>query len=118
MVGESGAHLRNLKFSSQMPMSFTEFGALMAANVVNSEEAVAMSVLVVRAFVRLRERISQNREIAEKVAELERRVTDHDESLRDLVETLRELLEPAMPPAEDDRPRIGFRSEEATPPGV
>jgi hypothetical protein len=104
-------HLRNLKFSSRLPMAFTEFGALMAANVVNSEEAVTMSVLVVRAFVRLRDRLAQDREIAEKVAELERRVIDHDETLRSLVETLRELLDPPAP-ADDERPRIGFRAED------
>jgi hypothetical protein len=105
-------HLRNLKYSSRLPMAFTEFGALMAANVVNTDEAAAMSVLVVRAFVRLRDRLTLDREIAAKVAELERRVTDHDGTLRELVETLRQLLEPPDPEDEDrDRPRIGFRAE-------
>lgn len=104
-------HLCNLKYSSKLPMAFTEFGALMAANVVNSEKAMTMSVLVVRAFVRLRDRLALDREIAEKVAELERRVIDHDETLRSLVETLRELLD--KPGGEDaERPRIGFRAED------
>ncbi len=110
-VAADCGHLRKLKYSSRLPMAFTEFGALMAANVVNSEEAVTMSVLVVRAFVRLRDRLAQSREIAEKVAELERRVIDHDETLRDLVETLRELLDPPVP-SDDDCPRIGFRAED------
>jgi hypothetical protein len=108
-------HLRNLKFSSRLPLAFSEFGALMAANVVNTEKAVTMSVLVVRAFVRLRDRLVLDREIADKVAELERRVIDHDETLRGLVETLRELLDPPDPEAEKDRPRIGFRAEDVGP---
>ena len=111
----SCVHLRTLKYRNRMPMAFTEFGALMAANVVNSEEAVTMSVLVVRAFVRLRDRLALDREIAEKVAELERRVIDHDETLRSLVETLRELLDPS-PAGDEDRPRIGFHAEDGGSP--
>jgi hypothetical protein len=44
-------HLAGLKFSPVLPYAFTENGAIMAANVLNSPQAVRMSVYVVRAFV-------------------------------------------------------------------
>ncbi len=101
-------HLHNLRFSKGLPLAFTEHGAIMAASVLNSDRAVAMSVHVVRAFLRLREMLASHRGLAEKLTELERRVGDHDESLRSLVEALRGLLDPRPVP---DQPRIGFKPE-------
>ena len=57
------------------PFAFTEHGALMAAHVLRSKRAVAMSVFVVRAFVRMRELLATNKVLADKLAELERRLT-------------------------------------------
>jgi len=98
-------HLRNLKYSRRLPTAFTEHGAVMAASVLNSPRAVEMSVLVVRAFVRMRRLLAVQEELAGKVSELERRVGEHDESLRDLVLTIRRLLEPSAGEPEE---RIGF----------
>lgn len=53
------------------PYAFTEHGAIMAANILNSEEAVAMSVFVVRAFIKMREVMVGNKKLATKLAELE-----------------------------------------------
>jgi len=105
------AHLHNLKFSRSMPTAFTEHGAIMAANVLNSDRAVAMSVLVVRAFVRLRRTVEAHRELAERLAEIERRVGVHDKALAGLLEAIHRLIEP--PPEEEERPRIGFRAEDS-----
>ena len=58
------------------PWAFTEHGAIMAANVLNSPRAVQMSVFVVRAFVKMRETLAQNKELATKLAELERNLTN------------------------------------------
>jgi phage regulator Rha-like protein len=63
---------QNVKY---LPFVFTEHGAIMAANVLNSPRAVQMSVFVVRAFVRLRQMVSAHKEIAAKLTELERKVT-------------------------------------------
>ena len=60
-------HLARLKFSPVLPYVFTEHGAIMAANVLNSPRAVAMSVHVVRAFVRLREMIASHKELAKRL---------------------------------------------------
>ena len=76
------------------PYAFTEHGAIMAATVLNSERAVEMSVFVVRAFVRLREMLSTNHELAAKIDELERRLDTHDASIQDLLEAIRELMLP------------------------
>jgi ORF6N domain len=76
------------------PYAFTEHGAIMAATVLNSERAVEMSVFVVRAFVRLREMLANNRELATKIEELEQRLDTHDASIQDLIEAIKELMAP------------------------
>jgi hypothetical protein len=83
--------------AAYLPWAFTEHGALMAANVLNSPEAVAMSVQVVRAFVRLRQMLVNHKALAAKLAELDARVGAHDEQLAALVEAIRQLAAP--PPA-------------------
>jgi phage regulator Rha-like protein len=86
------------------PYAFTEHGAIMAATVLNSERAVEMSVFVVRAFVRLREVLSTNQQLAGKIDELEERLDTHDASIQDLIDAIRELMAPE--PASGRR--IGF----------
>ncbi|MDA1050659.1 MAG: ORF6N domain-containing protein [Planctomycetota bacterium] len=77
-----------------LPFAFTEHGAIMAANVLNSPRAVEVSVFVVRAFIRLREVALQHRELSQKLAELERKVDNHDDAIRQLVSAIRELMAP------------------------
>ena len=86
------------------PYAFTEHGAIMAATVLNSERAVEMSVFVVRAFVRLREMLSTNQQLAGKIDELEQRLDTHDASIQELIEAIREL----MAPEPSTGRRIGF----------
>src|ERR1700684_3583201 len=87
------------------PYAFTEHGAIMAATVLNSERAVEMSVFVVRAFVRLREMLANNRKLAGKIDELENRLDTHDSTIQDLIEAIKELMKPEDPP----RKSIGFQ---------
>ncbi len=63
------------------PFAFTEHGAIMAANVLASPQAVEMSVYVVRAFVRLRETVASNQTLAAKLDELERKLHSHDQAI-------------------------------------
>ena len=100
-------HLQHLKFSPALPYAFTEHGAIMLASVLNSQRAVEVSVFVVRAFVKLRERLSAHRKVAEKLMELERKIESHDEQIRSLFDAIREL----MVPPEPARRRIGFHGE-------
>lgn len=98
----------NIKY---LPYAFTEHGAIMAANVLNSPRAVQMSVFVVRAFIRMRTALAGTRELAHKLAELERRIGGHDESIQTLFDAIRALMTPP-----EKAPRsIGFRVEEARP---
>ena len=59
-------HLAQLKFSKSLPYAFTEHGAIMAAMVLNSVEAVKMSVFVVRAFTQIREQLAANATILKR----------------------------------------------------
>jgi hypothetical protein len=92
-----------------LPWVFTEHGALMLASVLNSAIAVQASVRVVRAFVRLREMVAANAQLAAKLQELERRFDSHDEGIANLFAALKQLLEPSEP---TKRREIGFHVRE------
>ena len=94
-------HLSNLKFSPTLPYALTEHGAIMAATVLNSEQATQMSVLVVRAFVRLRHMLIE-------VEELKRKVEAMEESLDERFQIVFEALNQLMHGDETTRPKIGF----------
>ena len=64
-------HLAKLKFSKSLPFAFTEHGAIQAANVLSSSQAVEMGIYVVRAFVRLRELVAAHHDLAKRLADLE-----------------------------------------------
>lgn len=98
-------HLKRLRFSPVLPFAFTEHGAIMAANVLNSPRAVEASVMVVRAFIRLRQMLISHRDLARKLEELESR---YDSQFEIVFDAIRELMEP--PPAAA-KGKIGFRSD-------
>ena len=118
-------HLAKLKFSKMLPFAFTEHGAIQAANMLNSEQAVEMSVYVVRAFVRLREMIISNKELAHRLDELENKADlmelkydtfEHNTrvQLKQIFEAMRGLM--AIPEPEKPKKRaIGFVEHEEKP---
>src|ERR1700704_119185 len=79
----------NLKFSKRVT-AFTEQGVAMLSSVLRSKRAVQVNVEIMRAFVRLREMLAGNRELARKLAELEKR---YDAQFRVVFEAIRELME-------------------------
>jgi len=91
------------------PYAFTEHGAIMAATVLNSKQAIEMSVFVVRAFVRMREMVAKNRQLAAKINELDRRLETHDTAIQEIIEAIKELMVPEGP----SKRKIGFQ----LPPG-
>jgi hypothetical protein len=97
-------HLTKLKFSASMPYAFTEHGALMLGNVLKSSRAVEVSLIVVRAFVQLREMLSTHKELALKLEELERKTSSHDQAIAGIIDAIRSLMKS---PAESSNP-IGF----------
>ena len=92
-----------------LPWAFTEHGVLMAANILRSEKAAEMSVYVVRAFVRLRQRMLESEVMARRLAEVENTLRQHDESLLDIYYKLEPLLQP--PPEEESNRRMGFQKD-------
>lgn len=89
----------------KLPYAFTEHGAIMAANVLNSPKAVQMSVFVVRAFMKMREQLLSRAELEKKLVQIEKELLVHDSALRDLYQKIKPLLLP--PPVPPKRP-IGF----------
>jgi hypothetical protein len=87
-------HLDRLKYSPRLPYAFTEHGALMVAAVLNTPRAVNVSIYVVRAFVKLRDILASNEELAVKLTELEQRVSSHDATIGELVDAIRQLMAP------------------------
>ena len=98
-------HLSKLKYSKTRPYAFTEHGAIMAASILKSSQAVDISIFIVRAFLALRRIISESKELAQKMTLLERKVADHDQQILSLVQAIRELVSPK--PVSKKR-QIGF----------
>lgn len=98
--------LSSLRFSATLPHAFTEHGAIMAANVLNSDRAIRMSVEVARAFVRLRRLLSSQSRLARRLRSLERK---YDSQFKIVFDAIRALMEP--PDDEPARSRIGFRAD-------
>jgi hypothetical protein len=90
------------------PHAFTEHGIAMLSSVLNSERAVKVNIAIMRAFVRLRQMLDTNRELAQKFSELERRVGKHDQKIAAILEAMRQL----MAPPEKPRREIGFHLRE------
>jgi len=86
---------------------FTEQGVAMLSSVLNSERAVRVNIAIMRAFVKLRQILSMNKELAHKLAELERKIEKHDENIQAIFEAIRKLMAPLpLKP----KPLIGFHS--------
>ena len=90
-----------------LPLVFTEHGVVMLSSVLKSERAVQMNILVVRAFVKLRELLASHKDLAHKMVDLERQQKQHGQQLSVVYTMVRQLMEP-----ERKRKRtIGFRVE-------
>lgn len=95
-------HLEKLKYSKSLPYVFTEHGSIMAASVLNTPRAIEVSVFIVRAFVKLRKTIQDQRELQHKISKIERRLTDHDEQIIELVKLIKQMLNPDPPPKKEE----------------
>lgn len=89
------------------PFAFTEHGAIMAATILNTSNAVEMSLYVVRAFLQLRELLASNSQLARKLDELERKLRGHDEAITAILSAIRDLMNPPAP----KRRGIGFTAD-------
>lgn len=91
------------------PFAFTEHGILMLANVLRSEQAISVSIHIIRIFNRIREVLVSHKEILAKLEKLEEKVTDHDGEIQKIFDHLTEMLAPPEAP----RNSIGFKPYDA-----
>ncbi len=98
-------HLTRLKYSAVLPQVFTEYGALMAATVLNSPRAEAMSLLIIRTFVRLRQLLATKAALSRRLDDLEKK---YDKQFRVVFDAIRELM---IPPDHPPKPPIGYNGE-------
>jgi len=106
-------HLAHLKFSPVLPYAFTENGAVMAASVLNTPQAIRMSVFVVRAFVQMRELLSGSHELATELRKLDAKLTarldGHETAIIDVLRRIMELLDPPPAPPVPEK-SMGFHT--------
>ncbi len=98
-------HLSALKFSSQLPYAFTEYGALMVATILNNQHAVEVSITIIKTFIQLRNILSNSTHLAYKLEELEQK---YNKQFKIVFDALREIMtQPEIP----EKPPIGFNTQ-------
>lgn len=101
-------HLSKLRFSHQPPYAFTEQGIAMLSSVLNSERAVMVNIAIMRAFVRIRQLISFNKDLVQKLAELEHKIGHHDQDINELFSIVGRILR------HDEKPKKKFGFDTGT----
>tara|TARA_B100000315_G_C14493071_1_gene548567 strand:+ start:520 stop:1023 length:504 start_codon:yes stop_codon:yes gene_type:complete len=84
---------------------FTEQGVSMLSSVLKSKRAVKVNIQIMRAFVKLRQILSTNKELVHKLSQLERKTEKHDAEIHAIFKAIRQL----MTPPEKTKKRIGYR---------
>jgi hypothetical protein len=92
---------KGLRYS---PFAFTEQGVAMLSSVLKSESAIEVNILIMRAFVKLREIISTHKKVADRLKELENKFKDHDDQITQIIQVINQLMTPPYPP----KKKIGF----------
>lgn len=100
-------HLERLKFSPNLPLAFTEHGAVMLASVLNSQRAIDVNIRIVRIFNRMRELVLTHKDILLKLDRLERETGRNSADLQLVFKTLKQMLDKPSPP----RKRIGYKKD-------
>lgn len=95
------------------PYAFTEHGITMLASVLNSDRAVQMNILIVKAFIALRKFAMNYNELAEQINEIRKTVSNHNEQLNQIYEVIENVLDEKVEQKNwDERRRIGFNNSE------
>jgi len=92
-----------------LPYAFTEQGVAMLSSILSSKEAILINIAIMRAFVKLRQILTSNKELTIKLEELERKVGSHDVKIQAIFEAIKRLTMPAEP--DKKKGKIGFRTE-------
>lgn len=102
---EHNAHLNKLKFSSNLPLAFTEHGAVMLASILNSERAIEVNIQIVRIFTNIREMLFAHRDILLKLERIENQTSQHSQDIQYVFDVLSRWAEEP----EEPREQIGFK---------
>ncbi len=95
---------KNVKY---LPYVFTEQGVAMLSSVLNSERAIQVNILIMRAFTKLREILLTHKDLAAKIEVLEKKYAEHDQTIKEIFQAVKQLLEPSLP---KEKKIIGFRT--------
>jgi phage regulator Rha-like protein len=95
---------QNIKY---LPYVFTEHGVAMLSSVLNSERAIQVNILIMRAFNKLREILLNHKDLAAKIEGLEKKYAEHDQTIKEIFEAIKQLLEPL---SVREKPPIGFHT--------
>lgn len=90
--------LKRGEHAKYLPFAFTEQGVAMLSSVLNSKRAVLINIQIMRAFVRIRNLVTDNTEIRKAIQHIERRLDSHDRQIQIAFASLKNLLQPAHPP--------------------
>ena len=110
LTDQEFSHLRSQSVTSSWggrrhaPYAFTEQGVAMLSGVLNSPRAISVNIEIMRAFVRLREMLASNKDLAAKLNAMEHKLESHDQAIAGVLNAIRELM---RPPETKKRP-IGF----------
>ncbi len=88
-----------------MPYAFTEQGVAMLSSILKSERAIDVNILIMRAFVRIKQALATHKEVSRKLYELEQRLDKHDTQIIAILDAIRKMVEPELGPTK----KIGFR---------
>ena len=88
-----------------LPYAFTEHGVLMLSSVLNSDQAIAVNIHIIRVFAKMRELLSTHRDVLLKLEKMEKEINIHDQDIQMIFKYLKELLNPKSGPMR----KIGFK---------
>lgn len=100
-------HLQKLKFSPNLPLAFTEHGAVMLASVINSERAIEVNVRIVRLFIKMREVLLTEKDLLIKFEQMEKQLGEQDQKISILFDYLKQFVNVQEKP----RIQIGFKTK-------
>ncbi|MFZ5939458.1 MAG: ORF6N domain-containing protein [Bacteroidota bacterium] len=95
-----------------LPFAFTEYGVLMLSSVLNSPRAIQVNIQVMRVYSRIRQLLSTEQELRERLQQYEQKFSEHDEKINLILEYLRKYDQAKQEEREfKDRNRVGFKQE-------
>lgn len=104
---QKNSDLNKLKFSSNLPLAFTEHGAVMLASILNSQRAMEVNIQLVRVFIKMRELILSHKDLLIEMEEIRKKVANQDDKIELVFDYLTQFIAQQEQP--NIRESIGFK---------